>query len=66
MLMGRHPGDLFYRCTTTKLAKFDDLPKDILAYTEKNYPDYLDYKTPWKMPNESSWEVYMKEREPQP
>jgi len=64
MLMGRHPGELFYRCTTVKAARFEDLPKDILAYTEKHYPDYLDYNTPWKMPNESSWEVYMKEREP--
>ena len=64
MLMGRHPGELFYRCTTTKLSRFEQLPPDLLAYTEKTYPAYLDYKTPWKMPNESSWEVYMKEREP--
>ncbi len=66
MLMARHPGELFYRCTTTKMKTFDQLPRDILAYTEKHYPQYLDYKTPWKMPNESSWEVYMKEREPAP
>lgn len=64
MLMGGQPGHIFYRCNTRKLERFEQLPKDILAYTQKHYPQYLVYETPWKMPNESSWEVYKRERKP--
>jgi Protein of unknown function (DUF1838) len=66
MLMGQKPGHMFYRCTTKKLEKFEQLPKSILNYTEKNFAKYLDYNTPWRLPNESSYEVYKKLRKPMP
>jgi hypothetical protein len=66
MFMGRAPGHLFYRCTTKKLNKFEELPKHILDYTEKKFNAYLNYDTPWRMPNESSWEVYTKLKKPAP
>lgn len=66
MLMGGREGHLFYRCNTRKLTRFEELPQDVLAYTEKHYPEYLVYETPWKLPNESSWEVYKRERKPAP
>ncbi len=64
MLMGTSPGHLYYRCTTKKLKRFEELPPDVLAYTQKRYPEFLDYVTPWKLPNESTWEVYARERQP--
>jgi hypothetical protein len=66
MFMGRSPGHLFYRATTQKLAKFEQLPKHILDYAEKKFPQYLTYDTPWRMPNESSWDVYKKLKRPAP
>lgn len=66
MLMGQSQGFLFYRCSTRKLEKFEELPPKILKYAEKNLAKYLDYNTPWKLPNESSFEVFKKMRKPTP
>jgi hypothetical protein len=66
MFMGTAPGHLFYRATTQKLSKFEELPRPLLDHAEKNFAKYLDYDTPWRMPNESSWEVYKKMKKPAP
>jgi hypothetical protein len=66
MLMGQRPGHMFYRCATKKLDRFEQLPRGILAYAEKNLPQFLDYNTPWRLPSESSYEVYKKLRKPVP
>ena len=62
--MGRAQGRLFYRCTTRKLGSLDEVPAPIRAYTEKHYEQYLVEEIDEDMPSESSFEVYMKEREP--
>lgn len=64
MLMGRHDGHLFYRASTKKLSGLHELPADTLSYVEKNLLTFLEPPTEWKLPNESSWEVYKKTREP--
>jgi hypothetical protein len=63
-MMGQSEGRLFYRCTTKKLDSLEMLPDRILAYADKNYSDYLVQEIDEDMPSESSFEVYMKEREP--
>lgn len=66
MLMGQREGHLFYRSHTLKLDRVEDLPKDILAYTEKRWPKYLTPAKEWVEPNVSSFEVYARDRKPKP
>ena len=64
-MMGQSDGRLFYRCTTRTLKDLGELSPDIIAYAEKNFPDYLVNEIDEDQPSESSFEVYMKEREPE-
>jgi hypothetical protein len=66
MLMGGQPGEMFYRSATKKFARREDLPRQIVAYTEKNYPAFLEPPTDFNTPMESSWDVYKRERKPAP
>lgn len=66
MMMGRADGRLFYRCTTKSLGGLEELPKPIIRYAEANFPAYLVDELDEDEPSESSFEVYMKEREPAP
>lgn len=66
MLMGQRTGHLFYRSHTLKLDRVEDLPKDILAYTEKRFPKYLTAQREWVEPNVSSFEMYARDRKPLP
>lgn len=66
MLMGQRPGHLFYRSHTLKLDRVEDLPKDILEYTEKRFPKYLTAPTEWVQPNVSSFEMYARDKKPMP
>lgn len=66
MLMGSKPGHLFYRSHTKALDSVDELPRDIRAYTEKNYPKYLEAPEKWTTPNVTSFEVYKAENKPKP
>lgn len=64
MLMGQREGHLFYRSHTLKLDRVEDLPRDILAYTEKRFPKYLERPGEWVSPNVSSFEMFARDREP--
>jgi hypothetical protein len=64
MLMGQKPGHLFYRSHTLKLDRVEDLPKHVLAYTEKRFPKYLEAPEKWTEPNVSSFEMYARDRKP--
>jgi Protein of unknown function (DUF1838) len=66
MLMGSRPGHLFYRSHTKALNSIDELPKDIRAYTEKRFPQYLEAPTAWSEPNVTSFEVYKRDAKPKP
>lgn len=66
MLMGQHEGHLFYRSHTLKLTRPEELPADILAYTEKRFPKYLKAPDRWVEPNVSSFEAYARDRKPKP
>jgi hypothetical protein len=66
MLMGNKPGHLFYRSHTKSLASVDELPADIRAYTEKNYPVFMQAPEKWVEPNVTSYEVYKLENKPAP
>jgi hypothetical protein len=64
MLMGQKPGHLFYRSHTLKLNRVEDLPPDVLAYTEKRFPKYLTAPDKWVEPNVSSFEMFARDRKP--
>lgn len=66
MLMGNRPGHLFYRSHTKLLKGVEELPADIRAYTEKNYPIYMEAPEKWVSPNVTSYEVYKLENKPAP
>ena len=49
MEMGRRPGVMVYHSDSYKLLQgVEQIPADILAYTEKNHPKYLTAPTEWQ------------------
>jgi hypothetical protein len=58
MMMGEAPGHLFYRSTTKKVTGPAQLPSNLVAYTQKTMPAFLEFPTDFSVPIESSWEVY--------
>jgi hypothetical protein len=49
MEMGNRPGVMVYHSDAYKLLNgVDDLPRDILKYTEKNHPKYLESPKTWQ------------------
>jgi hypothetical protein len=48
------------------LTSADELPNDIRAYTEKNFPIFMEAPEKWTAPNVTSFEVYKQENKPQP
>ncbi len=58
MMMGQSPGHLFYRSATKKITGPEALPPPLLAYVRGKYPEFLQFPNDWKVPMESSWEVY--------
>jgi hypothetical protein len=66
MLMGDAPGGLFVRAATRRLRSYDELPRPLYNYTAKHFPEFLDPAVDPNRRNESSWEVFMKERKPAP
>lgn len=66
MLMDNRPGGIIGITNVFSLDSTADLPPEVLAYTEKNYPDYLHAPTEWTEPNMATWETFAKERTPAP
>jgi len=49
MEMGNRPGIMVYHSDAYKLlGGLDDIPKDILKYTEKHHPKYLESPKTWQ------------------
>lgn len=66
MLMDQRPGHLFYRCVTHKYARVEELPRHVLDYTAKNFPQFLEAPAGWVAKNTSSFDVYKAQRKPAP
>ena len=66
MLMGGRPGGLFFRSATRRIRSYEQLPRALLDYTAKHYAEFLDPHVDPNRKNESSWEVFKKERRPAP
>ena len=66
MLMDQKEGHLFYAARTHSIDTIGDLPKDLLAFSEKNYPSFLEPEFEWKEPNVTSFETFLAEATPQP
>lgn len=64
MMMGQAPGHLFYRSTTKKIPGPAALPANLVAYTKKKFPEFLEFPTDFSVPIESSWEVYKRTHTP--
>lgn len=66
MLMGQTPGHVLYRTYMDKTVSVDDLPPKLLARARERYPDFQQAPgdETWGQPNDSSFTVYMEEREP--
>jgi hypothetical protein len=66
MLMDQRRGHLFYRCVTRKYGRVEELPRHVLDYTEKNFPQFLKAPDGWVAKNVSSFDVYKAQRKPAP
>jgi hypothetical protein len=68
MLMGQAPGHLLYRTFMKKVYNTAELPPQLLEATRTRFPEFLEAPpaSDWGKPNDSSWNVYMKENQPRP
>ena len=66
MLMAGTPGGILGISNVFSLDGVEQLPRHILDYTEKNFPEYLTAPTEWVEPNMTTWETYAVERTPVP
>lgn len=66
LLMGAAPGHCLYQCWFGSAHGLDGLPQDLVEYTAKNYPKYLDAPKVWEEPSLSSLEWYAKNQKPAP
>jgi len=65
MLMGQAPGHCVYNCLTAGgVETVDELPPNIVEYTAKNFPKYLEPPATFEEPSLSSLEMYALEQEP--
>ena len=64
MLMGQAPGHVVYQTFMGSRHSLNDIPQDIVEYTAKNYPKYLEAPDVWEEPSLSSIERYSREQEP--
>ena len=65
MLMGQAPGHCVYNCLTAGgVETVDELPANIVEYTAKNFPKYLEPPATLVEPSLSSLEMYAIEQEP--
>ena len=66
MLMGQMDGHILYRTFMNKTGPVEQLPAALLARTEERFPEFLEAPgdETWGRPNDSSFSVYMSEREP--
>lgn len=60
MKMGTAPGHLLYIAQGSKLDGIKDLPTDMQARIERDYPEYVRAPEAWSKPNETSWTYYRK------
>lgn len=66
MLMDQAPGHCLYQCFMGGTDSMDNISEDILAYTEKNYPIFMEAPDTWEEPSLSSLENYKREQTPAP
>ncbi len=66
MLMDNREGGLLGITSVFSMDGVENLPPEVLAYTEKHYPKYLEAPKEWQEPNMTTWETYAAERTPVP
>ena len=68
MLMGQQEGHLFFRAYTAKLKTVDELSPEFLAKAREKHSAYLEPPAldSWGQPNDSTYNMYKREREPVP
>jgi hypothetical protein len=68
MLMGQKEGHLFFRAYTAKLKSIEELSPEFLAKAREKRAAYLEPPEldSWGQPNDSTYNMYKREREPVP
>lgn len=66
MVMDQRSGHLMYRAVTRKYTRVEDLPRQILDYTERHFSKFLTPPEKWEARNMSSFDVYKATRKPLP
>jgi len=64
MLMDNREGGILGITNVFSLDSTNELPKHVLDYTEKHFPEYLHAPTKWSEPNMTTWETFARERKP--
>ena len=68
MLMGQAEGHMFFRANMAKLNGPEELPEAFVAKANENHAAYLEPPSTdsWGQPNDSTYNMYIRERSPQP
>jgi hypothetical protein len=64
MLMGQKPGRIYNHLRARKIARLDDLPRKILDYNEKHFPEFLSAPKDWTGVYEDDWSHFKRQRKP--
>lgn len=63
MMMGKRPGFALWRASGRKLERPEDAAPTLLAYVEKEQPNYFDREIPWEG-TKSSYTSFKETRKP--
>ena len=66
MLMGPTPGNCAYQCFMGAYDDINMIDRNVLDYTEKNYPKFMSAPDKYESPSLSSLENYAREQKPAP
>ncbi|MDX2145056.1 MAG: DUF1838 family protein, partial [Rhodospirillaceae bacterium] len=66
MLMGQRPGKVFQQKTAMNIENFDPIPRNVMAYVEKNMSQFLDLSNIPENSFKLNDQHYAEERKPMP
>jgi hypothetical protein len=66
MLMGQRPGRIYNHLRARKIASLAEVPRPVLRYAEKHFPDFLAAPRTWTGSYEDDWTHFRRQRKPKP
>lgn len=66
MLMGKRPGHIYNHLIARRISSLAEAPKPLVAWYEKNHPEFLSAPSEWTGSYRSDWDYFRETRKPSP